>query len=151
MNTKKTDVNDTAFIDEVNNDKATKETINKAAWRTIEILKQRFSLSMNDMQIILGGLPLKGIEQGLAAEQVELNEDVLQRISVLLAIYKRLRLLFDQEEQAYSWIDRPNSLSPFNGVTPLSVMLCGHYDDLLMIAAFLDSFTRLTQADDLDG
>ena len=150
MNTKNADMKNSEFIDDTDNRQEAKESINKAAWRAIDVLKDRFSLSLDDMQVILGGIALADLEEGLTTESVELGDDALQRVSALLAIHKRLRLLFDREEQAYTWIERPNSHAPFNGMTPRSVMLCGHYDDLLMIAAFLDSFTRLIAADDID-
>lgn len=150
LNTKNTDMENSDFIDSTDNRQETKESINKAAWRAIDVLKDRFSLSLKDMQAVLGGIALADLEEGLVAESVELDDDALQRVSALLAIYKRLRLLFDKEDQAYTWIERPNSHAPFNGMTPRSVMLFGHYDDLFMIVAFLDSFTRLTTADDID-
>lgn len=139
-----------ALAEDTNNRQETKEQINKAAWRTIDVLKDRLSFSLNDMRVILGGISLADLEEGLETESVELGDDALQRVSALLAIYKRLRLLFDKEDQAYTWIDRPNSHAPFNGMTPRSVMLSGHYNDLLIIVAFLDSFTRPTAADDID-
>ena len=149
LNTKNADVKNSALTDDTNNMQVTKEQINKAAWRAVDVLKDRFALSLNDVQVILGGIALADLEEGLATESLELDDDALQRVSALLAIYKRLRLLFDREEQAYAWIDRSNSHDPFNGMTPRSVMLSGHYADLLAVATFLESFTWLAKADDL--
>lgn len=68
-----------------------------------------------------------------------LPQDVLERISYLLGIYKSLRLLFPNAEQANGWIKRANTAPPFGGAPALERMLGGQVSDLFVVREYLDA------------
>ena len=68
-----------------------------------------------------------------------LPQDVLERISYLLGIYKTLRLLFPSAEQANGWIKRPNTAPLFGGGPALERMLGGQVSDLFVVREYLDA------------
>jgi hypothetical protein len=68
------------------------------------------------------------------------NRDQLDRVSYLLGIMKALRLLYVDSLQAYSWIDRANSLPPFNGMTPRQYLLDGSLRHLSDTRRMLDAW-----------
>ncbi|MBA2238484.1 MAG: DUF2384 domain-containing protein [Lysobacter sp.] len=68
-----------------------------------------------------------------------LPQDVLERISYLLGIYKSLRLLFPNAEQANGWIKRANTAPLFGGARALDRMLGGQVSDLFVVREYLDA------------
>lgn len=61
----------------------------------------------------------------------------LLRMSYVLGIWKALSTLFPDPEIARTWIHRSNSAQPFNGTTPLSVMVQGTISNLQLVQKFL--------------
>ena len=68
-----------------------------------------------------------------------LPEDVVERISCILGIYKALQILFPDEKAADEWIKCPNMAHSFGGRAPLDRMLSGQIDDLFVVRQYLDA------------
>ena len=68
-----------------------------------------------------------------------LPQDVLERISYILGIYKSLRLLFPDAEQANGWIKRANTAPLFGGAPALERLLGGQVADLFVVREYLDA------------
>lgn len=66
-------------------------------------------------------------------------DDVLVRISYILGIYKALRTLFSNAEQADTWISQANTARIFGGGTALERMLGGELEDLRLVRNCLDA------------
>ncbi|ODS22406.1 hypothetical protein AB835_14325 [Candidatus Endobugula sertula] len=65
------------------------------------------------------------------------NRDMLERVSILLAIHKSLRLIFPKNhELAYYWITTKNNA--FAGMTPIEVITKRGFTGLFMVRAYLD-------------
>ena len=76
---------------------------------------------------------------GLSTEQVQTlyaNEEELIVTSRIYSIYRATHLLFQNEQQADSWIHRPNNF--FEGITALDIML-GSPDGLKKVQKYLCS------------
>lgn len=61
-----------------------------------------------------------------------LSDECLERISCIFGVYKSLRIFFPTEQQANSWVKKPNR--EFDGRTALSVLI----DDPFTIRRYLD-------------
>jgi hypothetical protein len=68
-----------------------------------------------------------------------LGRDTLERLSLLLGIYKALQILLPQPTAADTWIKRPNSAPPFGGRSALDRMLAGNISDLVAVRQYLDA------------
>ncbi|MDB6164396.1 MAG: hypothetical protein JWL98_1828 [Xanthomonadaceae bacterium] len=66
-------------------------------------------------------------------------QDVLERISYLLGIYKALHILFPNAGQADGWVKRPNLAPLFGGGSALERMLAGQVADLFVVRQYLDA------------
>lgn len=108
------------------------------AWKSLAHLISRFNFNEHEGQIILGGMPRASYYKGLKQHQGKLTRDNKERISLLLGIYKALRILFIDSKQALSWIDRNNTLAPFNGMTPRAFIMEGSLIRLFEVRKFLD-------------
>jgi hypothetical protein len=68
-----------------------------------------------------------------------LPQDVLERISYVLGIYKALQVLLPDEAAADEWVRRPNDAAAFGGRSALDRMLSGHVADLYEVRRYLDA------------
>lgn len=108
------------------------------AWKSLKNMVERFRFDNDEARIIMGDMALSTYYKGVNKLEGKLSKDEKERISLLLGIYKDLRILFIDSAQAMSWIDRPNKLPPFNGQTPRAFMLDGSLMRLADVRRFLD-------------
>ena len=108
------------------------------AWKALEKIIEKFQLHEQEAIILMGDLPRSTYFKGVKSHSGRLTRDQKERISFLLGIYKDLRILFIDSAQGMSWINRSNTLPPFNGVTPKEYMLEGSIVHLADVRRFLD-------------
>ncbi|MFC3908556.1 antitoxin Xre/MbcA/ParS toxin-binding domain-containing protein [Legionella dresdenensis] len=106
----------------------------EVVWKSLINLVDRFDLKEGEARILMGDMP----RSTYTSHKSRLNRDQRERVSYLLGIYKSLRILFDDEVQARTWINRKNTLPPFNGLTPKEYMLEGGIVRLAEVRRFLD-------------
>jgi hypothetical protein len=94
-----------------------------------------------DEQIKLLGSPGRStfFQWKKAPQTARLGRDTLERLSLLLGIYKALQILLPQPAAADSWVKRPNSAPPFGGRRALDRMLAGNISDLVAVRQYLDA------------
>jgi hypothetical protein len=73
-----------------------------------------------------------------AAPPATMGQDMLTRASVLIGIFKGLRLLF-AEPLADEWVKRPNRHALFGGRSPLAAMVAGGIPTMLQVRAYIDA------------
>ena len=120
---------------QINNTEISLDTV---AWRALSNLTERFAFNETESLVLMGNMPRSTYYKGVKDQKVVLSRDQKERISYLLGIYKALRVLFVDSEQAMSWITRNNSLAPFNGKTPKEHLLEGSLVRLSETRRFLD-------------
>ena len=94
-----------------------------------------------DEQIVLLGSPGRStfFKWKAAPGSARLSRDTLERLSLLLGIYKALQILLPDPTAADTWIKRPNSAPPFGGASALARMLAGNVSDLVAVRQYLDA------------
>ncbi|HEX7937044.1 MAG TPA: MbcA/ParS/Xre antitoxin family protein [Paraburkholderia sp.] len=94
-----------------------------------------------DEQIVLLGSPGRStyFKWKSAPETARLARDTLERLSLVLGIYKALQILLPQPSAADTWVKRPNSAPPFGGRRALDRMLAGNISDLVAVRQYLDA------------
>jgi len=94
-----------------------------------------------DEQIVLLGSPGRStfFKWKAAPGSARLSRDTLERLSLLLGIYKALQILLPEPAAADTWIKRPNSAPPFGGASALARMLAGNVSDLVAVRQYLDA------------
>ena len=106
----------------------------EVVWKSLLNLVNRFDFKESEARVLMGDMP----RSTYTSHRAKLNRDQKERVSYLLGIYKSLRILFDDGEQARTWINRENALPPFNGATPKEYMLEGGIVRLSDVRRFLD-------------
>jgi hypothetical protein len=94
-----------------------------------------------DEQIVLLGSPARStfFKWKAAPQTARLGRDTLERLSLLLGIYKALQILLPQATSADTWIKRPNSAPPFGGRRAIDRLLAGNISDLVAVRQYLDA------------
>jgi hypothetical protein len=114
--------------------------LSAAGLRAFFNIARDWSLSA-DEQIILLGEPGRSTFFKWKAQPhtARLGRDTLERLSLILGIYKALQILLPQPEAADTWIKRANSAPPFGGRAALDRMLAGNVSDLVAVRQYLDA------------
>lgn len=71
-------------------------------------------------------------------EKALLDQDKLTRASLLLGMFKALRIVFNGPLQA-GWMKMPNNGPLFDGQTPLAAMLAGGIPVMMVVRQHLDA------------
>jgi len=101
-------------------------------------LAAEWGLSVEEQLTLLGRPGKRTLYRWKAGDVAGLPPDTLERISVLLGIYKALEILLPVPGRAQSWVGRANEA--FGGRSGLDVMLGGKVDDLYQVRRHLDAW-----------
>jgi len=74
-----------------------------------------------------------------AGQTGTLSFDMLNRVSLVLGIYKALHILYPQAELADQWIKLRNANPLLGGKPPVELMIDGGIDGLYWVRRLLDS------------
>ncbi len=108
--------------------------------RTIFNIFDVWGLSNSDM-IILLGISNEGTFYNWKKkpDTATISNDLLERTSYILGIWKALQILIPENRISDSWIKSANHGPAFNGQSPLDRMLGGHVVDLAYVRQYLDA------------
>jgi hypothetical protein len=101
-------------------------------------LAGEWGLSVEEQLTLLGRPGKRTLYRWKAGDVAGLPHDTLERISVLLGVYKALEILLPVAERTRAWVRRPNEA--FGGRSGLEVMLGGKVDDLYQVRRHLDAW-----------
>lgn len=125
------------------------------ALRTFANIAGEWGLSERDRLAVLGQ-PGRSTCHGwftraAAHQEVVLPLDTLLRISAVLGIYKALRVIFPRTGEDLAWLRAPNSGPLFGGQSPLSLVISGSPDGILLVRRYLDAWCTGQAAGPLTG
>jgi hypothetical protein len=98
-----------------------------------------WNLANDEQRALLGWPPESTFYKYKAGQPGTLSYDALIRISLVLGIYKALRILYPEPDLADRWIKLPNANPMFGGRPALSLMAEGGIDGLHQVRRLLDS------------
>jgi hypothetical protein len=112
--------------------------VDAVALKAFFSLATEWQLGADDQLTLLGQPSRRTFYRWRAGEVAGLPADTLERISVLLGIYKALAILLPEPARAHGWVRRPNEA--FGGRSALEVMRLGRVDDLYQVRRHLDAW-----------
>ena len=110
-----------------------------AAMRTYPNISRRWGLKESEAALLLGVPDSTYRRWKQTPEQARLDANHLERMSLILGIYKALHILLPNQGAADSWLKRANSNPLFAGHTPMERLLSGHVSDLYVVRQHLDA------------
>lgn len=111
-----------------------------AGFRVFMNVADAWQLNVAERTCLLGDIAESTYHKWRTGKIGELSRDQLERLSLLLGIYKALRLIFSDEGTTVRWIRGTNTDAPFAGRSPLQRMLDGSIDDLYAVRRYLDAW-----------
>jgi hypothetical protein len=109
-----------------------------AGLRAFARIAEHWGLSIDEQRHLLGQPPRSTFfAWRKAPSQAALSRDTLERLSLLLGIYKALQILLPDAAAADAWMRKPNAA--FGGASALATMLGGNVGDLLRVRRWLDA------------
>ncbi len=109
-----------------------------AGLRAFARIADHWGLAIDEQRRLLGEPPRSTFFAWRKSPQhAALPRDTLERLSLLLGIYKALQILLPDAKAADAWIRKPNSA--FGGSSALALMLGGNVADLLRVRRWLDA------------
>lgn len=121
-------------------DPAVRARLSAPGLRTFFAVAAEWALPVAQQRSLLGGIAPSTYHKWKAAAVGTLAYDQLERISLVLGIYKALKLLFAEEAGGLRWLRAPNTDTAFGGGSPLDRMLRGSIDDLYAVRRYLDGW-----------
>ncbi len=117
---------------------ATTKDMSEAGLQAFCRIAELWGLSLDQQLVLLGGRP-KSTFYNWKRTGGALPEDVLERISYILGIYRALEILLPKPEAADNWVKKPNTAPIFGGAAALDRMLGGKVADLYVVRQYLDA------------
>ena len=121
-------------------DRATRNRLSAPGFRTFLAVSERWGLSVPQQLVLLGDVPATTYHHWKSKGVGSLSYDTLERVSLVLGIWKGLRLLFTDDAVALRWLRAPNTDLPFGELSPLDAMLRGSIDDLYAVRRYVDGW-----------
>src|ERR1700736_1575126 len=109
------------------------------AMRTFLNVAEAWCLATEEQRALLGWPPESTFYKYKAGQVGMLPYDMLMRLSLVLGIYKDLRILYPERDLADRWIRLPNNNPLFGGKPALALMADGGMDGLYQVRRLLDS------------
>ena len=123
-------------------DPAVRRRLSGPGLRTFFNIAGEWGLTVEQQRVLLGGLPPSTYHKWKGGAVGTLSHDALERVSLVLGIYKGLKLLFADDAGGLRWLKAPNTDRPFAGGSPLERMLHGSIDDLYAVRRYLDGWRQ---------
>lgn len=121
-------------------DPAVRQRLSGPALRTFFNIAREWGLTVDEQRVLLGGVPPSTYHKWKGGAVGTLSYDQLERISLVLGIYKGLKLLFADAASGLRWLKARNTDRPFAGASPLDRMQQGSIDDLYAVRRYLDGW-----------
>ncbi|HUO83106.1 MAG TPA: MbcA/ParS/Xre antitoxin family protein [Gammaproteobacteria bacterium] len=119
--------------------RADPEALGAAALQAFFSITARWALGAEDERILLGNPPRSTFFKWKKERAARLGNDVLERISYVMGIYKALHILLPDARAADSWPTRPNAAPLFGGRSAIEKMRGGRVVDLADVRRYLDA------------
>jgi hypothetical protein len=117
----------------------TRKRMSGPAMRTFFNIAAKWDLEAKEQIALLGSPAQSTFYKYKAGDVGTLSFDLLTRISLVLGIFKDLRILFPDTAVADRWFKLPNSNPMFGGMTPAQYVAQNDIDALYRVRRLLDA------------
>ncbi|WP_048305581.1 MbcA/ParS/Xre antitoxin family protein [Halomonas sp. PR-M31] len=124
-------------LHQLSNDK--RRDMSAAAMRTFPNIVRDWGLKEQEAAVLLGVPDSTYRRWRKVPDSARLDVNHLERMSLLLGIYKALQILLPNAEAADAWLRRPNRNPLFAGQAPLDRLRQGLVADLYVVRQYLDA------------
>lgn len=102
-------------------------------------VSKEWNCTVDDQLGLLGGVSEETLRQYADLPRIQLPLNTLERISLLLGIYKALHAQYPDPHRANQRIRLATSEPPFAGLSPIEFMARGSLSNLRLVRRYFDS------------
>lgn len=113
--------------------------VSSAIRRVYEGLSQAWSLDENEKYRLLGLSSTDELKKAFGSPLWDIPTAVIERISILLSIFKAINTLLPDSRFADEWIRLPNNASVFGGRSALDLMLSSDVRQMYAVRQYLQA------------
>ena len=117
-----------------------RERLTGPGLRTFFNIADDWGLNTDQQRTLLGGISKSSLHNWKAGRASALSRDQIERVSLVLGIYKAMALLFADGDGGKRWLKAANTESVFGGASPLARMLHGGIEDLYVTRRYIDAW-----------
>jgi len=117
-----------------------RERLTGPGLRTFFNIADDWGITTDQQRILLGGISKSSLHDWKAGNASALSRDQLERVSLVLGIYKAMALLFADGDGGKRWLKSGNTEAAFGGGSPLARMLRGGMEDLYVTRRYIDAW-----------
>jgi len=116
----------------------TRKTYSGAAMKAFLRMMEEWEMPIADRCALLGDIPEQTYYKWARDEVGTMSRDQLERVGIVLGIYKDLTLIFNNEGGRLRWFKSANHDYAFRGKSPAERMAEGGMTDLYAVREYLD-------------
>ena len=117
-----------------------RERLTGPGLRTFFNIADDWGLNTDQQRTLLGGISKSSLHNWKAGRASALSRDQIERVSLVLGIYKAMALLFADGDGGKRWLKSGNTEAAFGGGSPLARMLRGGMEDLYVTRRYVDAW-----------
>lgn len=121
-------------------DPAVRAKLAGPGFRAFVNIAREWQLNVEQQRILLGAISPSTFHKWKSTGVATVSLDQLERLSLVIGIYKALKLLFADDASGIRWLMAMNTEPTFAGHSPLDRMLHGSVDDLFAVRRYLDAW-----------
>jgi len=114
--------------------------LSPTAVRAFKDIAGHWKLTPMEQRIMLGIIPQSTYTKYMRdPDSASLSYDTLQRISILIGIFKAINILLPDEQLADEWLSKPNAHPLFKNTSAKEFLLDGSMENMAAVRAYLDA------------
>ena len=121
-------------------DPSIRRSLSAPVLRVFYQIAREWTLTVDQRCVLLGGIAASTYHKWKSGNVGALSHDQIERISLVLGIYKAMKLLFADDAAGLRWLKAMNRELVFGGRSPMERMLQGSIDDLYAVRRYLDAW-----------
>lgn len=122
-------------------DQSVLESISLPTFQVFINICDEWSLSVPNRLKLLGGIIKESTYHSWKmGRPFKLNIALIEHMSLVLGIYKALKLIFLNEAKAHEWLKSQNDEPVFSSLSPIEFMLQGPLENLYRTRKYLDAW-----------
>lgn len=120
-------------------DATTRKAYSATAIKAFIRIMEQWDMSIGERCALLGDVPKQTYYKWARNNVATLSRDQLERIGIVLGIFKALKLLFSNEGGRARWLKGANDDYAFKGLSPAQRMVQGGMTDLYAVRQYVDA------------
>ena len=120
--------------------RAFRSEVSGSSMRMFLGIADKLELSVEERCALLGDITRQTYYNWAKSRSITLSRDQLERIALVMGIFRGLHTLFADDQSAIRWLKSPNREVQFGGRSPLDVACADGFGGLYAVRRYIDAW-----------